>query len=45
MLITLFINNLTEIIPREVYMPLYTNSSNCLYYLRPNPTILNILFK
>ena len=43
--ITLFANDLTGVVPREVYMPLYANSSDCLYHSRPNPTIPGILSK
>ena len=38
-LITLFANDTSGVVPREVYLPLYVNSSDYLYRLRAGPMI------
>jgi len=42
--VTLFANDSSEVIPREVYLPLYGNSSDCLYRSRPNPIVPGISY-
>jgi len=42
--VTLFANDSSGVIPREVYFPLYANSSDCLYRSRPSPTLPGKVF-
>jgi hypothetical protein len=42
--ITLFAQESSSTIPREVYLPLHANSSDCLHRSRSIPTLPGILY-